>query len=944
MRDEFDKAIAIGHENEEMIGLGKAWCTRIRTDRGELGVGIIEETTGLPISGGRFTCDFARSPVPFAAMQLTKSAVDFFEANCIGCGDRVPGGRVPNLRTWAEPRIAERNRRTEAEARAERVAAAERQQRIDHRTFAVASSSAAAQEIVDVVNMLDVDRSDNYAADRLRDLAELAPEAFDEVRDLLHNEADQLRLPVLLEVLVDLDAGSSSPGLHALCLSAVREDWARFVGCQYLSQHGVADDLTEDLLNGVIFQTSPSRFPPMLHSEGEPEALLHYHSLCPEVIEARVAALLRHGNPSRRAAAGVAARHVASADRDAGPRLLPALLDALKFPEDRWDYNKPTPRVAEAIALVLQCEPAAVEAAINARWGTATSEYRVRMLRCFGSALHRGSKQLSNEVADVILSRAVDVLSQPRAPTEDSLNQDYQRDAADLLKRTVPLSPTGELSNNTLLYLLLSWLEHTRVHAQSEPDEGPLGVLEKLAEQAQIEYIVRTIADSVVAAGRRQPVDAVTTCEEMYRHTETPAALRAQLVHIAGRVAASSFDHTGDVLPLIYTATFSNEPLVRAAGLRAADAVLSTLPSESIPPLFAQAVAAGLTDQCLIVVTAAIGAIDRIPTDLIRYRRVVEHLLAIATSYAPDRGFEPPTGSAIRSALHLAEHDAQLLAKAQDGALRAVNLMSPYDARKTLSRYSGLRQAGRWVDTAIRALRADEDARLEFGDGYKQELLEELARSSLSADQIESLQQIEADASRFDRQRLFLAADVFAEQSRPDISSRLIRKLLEDTPDTVEMSEQRRLVLLTLLRFELEVAVVSRDRERQAGIGAEATGLCAEEETNDSLTAIQARTALVDELAVVEQGARTAEPLARALVTYRDTTEPIENDVVWAFCELVESLTRGVRWIDALWNAEPDSERHAVAARIRAAGAAVITILVGWRLIRHSLSRAIRPN
>ena len=27
-----------------------------------------------------------------------------------------------------------------------------------------------------------------------------------------------------------------------------------------------------------------------------------------------------------------------------------------------------------------------------------------------------------------------------------------------------------------------------------------------------------------------------------------------------------------------------------------------------------------------------------------------------------------------------------------------------------------------------------------------------------------------------------------------------------------------------------------------------------------------------------------------------------------------------------------------------AGGAAVITILVGWRLIRHSLSRAIRPN
>ena len=922
MRDEFDKALSIGRENEEMIGLGKAWCTHIRTDRGEFGVGMVEEMTGLPISGGRFTCDFARSPVPFAAMQLTKSAVDFFEANCIGCGDRAPGGRVPNLRTWAEPRIAERNRRTEAAAEAERVAATERQQRIDHRTFTVGSSSAAAQEIVGLLNMLDVDRSDNEAADRLRDLAKLAPEAFDEVRNLLHIEAGQLRLPVLLEVLVDLGVGLGSQSLHSLCLSAVRGDWARSVGCQYLSQHGVADDLTEELLDGVIFQTSPSGFPPMLRSDGEPEALLHYHSLCPEVIELRVATLLRHGNPSRRVAAAAAARHVASADRDAGLRLLPALLDALKFPEDWWDYNKPTPRVAEAIALVLLYAPAAVEVAINARWGIATSEYRVRMLRCFDSAIHGRSGQLSSEVARVILSRAVTVLSEPRAPSGDAVNQDYQRDAADLLKRTVPMSPTSELSTNTFLYLLLSWLEHTRVHAESEP-EGPLGVPEKMAEQAHLGYTVRTIADSLVAAGRRQPGDVLTTCEEMYGHTETSAEVRAQLVHIAGRVAAKSFDHTGDVLPLIYTAAFSNEQVVRAAGLRAADSVLSALPSESIPPLLAQAVVAGLTDQYLIVVAAAIEAIARIPTDLIKYRPVVKHLLAIAISYAPDRGFESPTENAIRSALHLAEHDPQLLANAKDGALSAVNLMPAYDARKTLSRQRSLRKARRWVDTAIRALRADEDPRMEFvDDRYKQELLEELARQNLSDDQIESLEQIEVSASRFDRQRLLLAADVFAEQGRPDLSSRLIRKLLEDTPDTVEMSELRRWVLLTLLRFELEVAIASRDRERQESIGSEATGLCAEEETNDSLAAMQARTAVLDELAVIEEGARTVEPLARVLVTYRDTTEPIENDVVWAFCELVESLIHGVRWTDALWNAEPDSERHAVAARIRAAALA----------------------
>lgn len=919
MMDEFNEALSIGRENEEMISLGKAWCTHIRTDRTGMGVGMVEQMTGLPISGGRFTCDFARNTVTFTAMQLTKSAVDFFEANCIGCGDRAPGGRVPNLRTWVEPRIAERNRRREAAAEAERVAATERQRRIDQRTFAVGSYSAAAQEIVDFVNILDADRSDNEAADRLRALAKLAPEAFDEVRNLLYVEAGQLRLPVLLEVLVELDPDSGSPSLHALCVSAVSGDWARSVGCHYLSRHGVVDDLTEELLDGVIFQTAPAGFPPMPRSDGEPEALLHYHSLSPDSVESRIAAMLRHGNPSRRIAAAAAARHVVSAIPDAGPRLLSALLDALKFPEGLWDFNNPRPNVAAAIALTLRHSPGVVEVAMDERWRIATPEYRVQMLRCFDPATRRGSEQLSSEAARVILNRTIIVLSQPRAPSEDGLNQDYQREAADLLRRTVALSPTRELSTDTLLYLLLSWLEHTRIHAESEP-EGPLGVPEKMAEQAQLEYIVRTITDSLVTAGRRQPGDFLTTCEEMYGHTEISARAQAQLVQIAGRVAAESFDHAGDVLPLIYTAAFSNEQVVRAAGLRAADSVLRALPSESIPPLLAQVVVTGLTDHYLIVVAAAIEAIHRVPADLIECRAVVRHLLAVALSQAPDRGFESLTENAIRSALHLAAHDPRLLGHAQDGTLRAVNLMPAYDARKTLSHLRTLRQARRWVDTAIKALRADEDHRMEFvDDRYKEELLEELGRQNLSDDQIESLEQIEVSASRFDRQGLLLIADVFAEQGRPDIGSRLIRKLLEDIPDTVEMRDLRRWTLLTLLRFELEVAIASRDRERQETIGREASELCVGEETNDSLIAIQARTAVLEELAVIEEGARTAEPLVRRLVAYRDTVEPTENDVVWAFCELVESLIHGVRWTGALWNAEPDSERHAAAARIRAA-------------------------
>jgi hypothetical protein len=67
-RDDTDALIrdaeAIGRQNQEIIDLARAWCNHIRRDRGHMGVGIVEETTGLPVSGGTFTCDFARGQSP----------------------------------------------------------------------------------------------------------------------------------------------------------------------------------------------------------------------------------------------------------------------------------------------------------------------------------------------------------------------------------------------------------------------------------------------------------------------------------------------------------------------------------------------------------------------------------------------------------------------------------------------------------------------------------------------------------------------------------------------------------------------------------------------------------------------------------------------------------------------------------------------------------------
>lgn len=99
MSDELERALSIDRENEEFISFGKAWCTRIRTDRSGLGVGMVEEVTGLPITGGRVTCDYAQYPGGLAGTQLAVSAL----------GSRAPARRHPVYEGHSCTRVMGRN-------------------------------------------------------------------------------------------------------------------------------------------------------------------------------------------------------------------------------------------------------------------------------------------------------------------------------------------------------------------------------------------------------------------------------------------------------------------------------------------------------------------------------------------------------------------------------------------------------------------------------------------------------------------------------------------------------------------------------------------------------------------------------------------------------------------------------------------------------------------
>ena len=68
---------------------------------------MVEETTGLPIGTPYLACKHQRSSTRSASMHLEHLALEFYDANCINCPERL-AVRFPNITQLVGRRDAER--------------------------------------------------------------------------------------------------------------------------------------------------------------------------------------------------------------------------------------------------------------------------------------------------------------------------------------------------------------------------------------------------------------------------------------------------------------------------------------------------------------------------------------------------------------------------------------------------------------------------------------------------------------------------------------------------------------------------------------------------------------------------------------------------------------------------------------------------------------------
>src|SRR6266567_4221520 len=223
---DLEDVMAIGRRNQEILELARAWCKHARRDRGLMGVGIPEQMTGLPISGGSLACDYARAPTMYG-LQLEHTAIEFYRRNCIGCKYHAPTGRIPNLKTWVDEVVARQEAEVREQAAAAAARAAERRTRKAQRRQVFGQLNAFGSEVIDLIERLDADEPDRTAGEDLIAEAQLQPNAFaPELIAMLEIDARLPRMSACIKALFELHRRTGQPGRVAtldLAVHGLRE-------------------------------------------------------------------------------------------------------------------------------------------------------------------------------------------------------------------------------------------------------------------------------------------------------------------------------------------------------------------------------------------------------------------------------------------------------------------------------------------------------------------------------------------------------------------------------------------------------------------------------------------------------------------------------------------------------------------------------------------------
>jgi len=817
-QDEIDQATTIGIENAQILELAANWCEHIGVTRGPLGVGLLEQATGLPIGGGSLRCSYVRAPTSFG-MQLKLSVADFYEKNCLGCRHHKPTGRAPHLGTWAYTVLAVRDEQGRKGEEERRVEQEKRRKRSEQRRFLLGSPNPTVQAILDLVERVDAQEPDPDAERLLLKHAELSPQDFPEaLLNHLASEGLAIGRGPLVEVVFRVFERAGCPSLGAvlgLAFAAVREGIAAQAAGTLIGQHATEIPTDERTRNALVSLAAGTFEFPNDWTGARPDSLLRFFDLNPDGTGGTVSALLRDPDPWVRAGAARAAQALVRSKPASADLLLPALLECVGM-EDRSRYGGdpfPSSKAADVVGDILVADPAGCDAAILARLQGGSERQARAFWQCYWHASpSRFRDTVPREAIGVIQRRAVALLKEDR-PIK------FLAQVAETLSRlTDDTDGATGVALEDLVDLLLLWNEKHREARTFKFTESttPLEAMEAQSHQIQVGAIARNLEEAVEG---RANADVTAYMAAIMPIWERPGGLglvdedRASLIKALGSIRTK--EQLDAAEPLLGRVLSAGETIERAAALQ----VFKEMHWRAldIPKALQHQMVANLFHEKLLVVVHAIRALPIVDVKPSDRPRIINQLLGFAHTYKGEPLRSDDVVLAIGQALRLAEGHSYV-SQVTELALQIVNAMPRTDAAEALSHLRLLRTGPDWVASVIRALQPDQRPEWYGVHEMKREgllkTLTEAPREWLEAHwgALEAVAKYDVDLLS---SWTCAIADLMARHGEHERAARICQDIVDRIPNTREHAHIRRTAILITYGHRVDAAVNDPAAARQ---------------------------------------------------------------------------------------------------------------------------------
>lgn len=818
-KDEIERAVKAGKKNAEAMKLMHNWCSHASARRIG-GIGMIEQSTGLPIGHFSMECDHAPAG-GMACWDFGESALDFYDRNCIGCKARAPVG-FPNLsKLVAErdeaKRIADARQNVEQD-RAEQALA----QRTNSRLALRPELDAVNQAIIDDLDAYDRNH-ENVDRHRVIEAARLAPDRLDpRIIDLVFCQASQSGLIALLALEIGAHVATKEKRTTLLAQRLFRDGLGRETAARILSANlaQIADpDLVELVPEAARF-ASPDHdhFFGGLQPPHDPKLLHTIWDVKPDAVRAGIDRILDQKTVRSSQLAGRTIRLILERDPFVAKSFVrPATsryVRAKQLLSDLGDYES-LGDMAGAIDLLWNLEPEAVDNVLQDLGIGADIEAKRNIANLYSLALRNRSFHDEKAILpDKRLRIGLDRLTW--LPSQIFDHKVLSTVSSALSYPPDELWPLVEEHIDKLIGAALLLDQHiASVDAQQSENASFLEHLERGNLRSAAYDVVKSFLKTAAKAAR-----SGTARDQFIAAIQAIPEERALLRGIAVKALAEiATDVAGlkAVLPLLYSGMVGADVLGRA---KAASA-LSEIPTrnwQNLPPLVYEVFCTLLLDQFVAVHQSAAQTLRRISLPEHLKPRAAFALFQLVSAYTNSEKDDDFLVDCISELAHLAKYLPNP-DKVRNFCCHAVLKAQPLYVR---SEVTGLRHSLKECDDFALVVA---HVLPEYAGNLNSRDDEAKLIHSLSSDGVMKHKRRLADLGKeFADEEMWMStliADALYRAGAADEASDVLRHMETKFESTIKDKSRSFFVGFPLLAYQMEQALVDCDDERWTALSEE---------------------------------------------------------------------------------------------------------------------------